>query len=65
MKVDVQMEQVKRQQVPPQADVLERLMEYLDELQKMKFTGQIKINYTQGSIGRVEKFEEISKILKV
>ena len=45
-------------------DVLEQLMEHLDELQKKKFTGHIKINYSQGAIGRIEKFEEISKMLR-
>jgi hypothetical protein len=60
----IQMEQAKRQQPLTKVDVLERLMEHMDELQKTKFTGHIKINYSQGAIGRIEKFEEISKIIK-
>lgn len=40
---------------------LRRLLEYLRSLKEEKFTGHIKINYTQGSIGRVEKFEEVLK----
>lgn len=36
-----------------------QLMEYMIELQGLGFTGYIKINFSQGSVGRVEKFEEI------
>ncbi|MEW5802597.1 MAG: hypothetical protein AB1847_10910 [bacterium] len=35
------------------------LLEYLKGLSEEKFTGYIKINFTQGCIARVEKFEEI------
>jgi hypothetical protein len=42
---------------------LDRLLEYLKDLNEEKFTGSIKINFTQGSIARVERFEEISKKL--
>lgn len=40
---------------------IERLIEHLHRLEQARFTGYIKINYTQGHIGRVEKFEEILK----
>jgi hypothetical protein len=40
---------------------LERLIVHLKEVQRSQFTGYIKINITQGHIGRVEKFEEILK----
>jgi hypothetical protein len=39
------------------------LMEYLRSLNEENFTGSIKINFSQGSIARVERFEEISKKL--
>ena len=38
---------------------LTRLIEYLTSIQENKFTGYIKVNYSQGSIGRIERFEEI------
>ena len=37
--------------------VMEKLRDFSDE----KFTGYVKVNYTQGTIARVEKFEEILK----
>ena len=40
---------------------LERLVSVLTVLMGDEFTGHIKINFSQGSIGRVEKFEEILK----
>lgn len=39
----------------------ERLLEYLEISREKKFTGYIKINFSQGAIGRIEKFEEILK----
>jgi hypothetical protein len=42
-------------------DKLLSLTEILRSLGDGGFTGYIKINYTQGNIGRVEKFEEILK----
>jgi hypothetical protein len=44
-----------------QAGIFKRLLEYLQDMRENKFTGYIKINYTQGSIGRIERFEEILK----
>jgi hypothetical protein len=35
------------------------LMEYLDGIKSQNFTGYIKVNFSQGTIGRVERFEEI------
>jgi hypothetical protein len=40
-----------------------RLLEYLKDLNSENFTGYIKINFSQGSIARIERFEEISKKL--
>lgn len=36
-----------------------RLVEVLQEMIEQEFTGHVKINFTQGGIGRIEKFEEI------
>jgi hypothetical protein len=44
-----------------QSIIFNQLMEYLRAIKEEKFTGYIKINYSQGSIGRVERFEEILK----
>ena len=40
---------------------LVRLMEVMKSLADEKFTGYIKVNFSQGGIGRIEKFEEILK----
>lgn len=37
----------------------QKLITYLQELQATEFTGYIKVNFTQGSVGRIERFEEI------
>jgi hypothetical protein len=42
---------------------LSRLLEYLRDLSDDSFTGYVKINFSQGSLARVEQFEEISKKL--
>lgn len=42
-------------------DKLKRLYDYLANIRSEDFTGYIKINFTQGNVGRVEKFEEILK----
>ena len=44
-----------------QAMMFRRLVEHLQAMSEEKFTGYIKIKYSQGSIGRVERFEEILK----
>ncbi len=38
---------------------LTKLMDYLDSIKDQNFTGYIKVNFSQGSIGRIERFEEI------
>ncbi|MDY6989261.1 MAG: hypothetical protein SWQ30_14525 [Thermodesulfobacteriota bacterium] len=38
-----------------------KLIDYLNALQGNEFTGYIKVNFSQGTIGRIEKFEEVLK----
>jgi len=38
-----------------------KLIEHLKRLQWNKFTGYIKVNFSQGSVGRIEQFEEVLK----
>ena len=38
---------------------LQKLISFLESTNDQKFTGYIKINFTQGAIGRIERFEEI------
>ena len=40
-------------------DRVTRLIEVIRKLIEGEFTGYVKINFTQGSLGRIEKFEEI------
>lgn len=40
-------------------DRMKRLAETIRTLTNGQFSGYIKINFSQGSIGRVEKFEEL------
>jgi hypothetical protein len=40
---------------------LEKLKEIMQGMVNDEFTGHVKINFSQGGIGRVEKFEEILK----
>lgn len=40
-------------------DKLDHLMKILKDLKKSEFTGSLKINFTQGGIGRIEKLEEM------
>lgn len=42
-------------------DKLNKLNDVLKTLVKTEFTGSIKVNFSQGGISRVEKFEEILK----
>jgi hypothetical protein len=42
-------------------DKLTKLWTVINSLIATEFTGYIKLNFTQGSIGRIEKFEEILK----
>jgi hypothetical protein len=39
----------------------ERLMDLIRTLIEEQFTGYVKVNFGQGGIGRIEKFEEILK----
>jgi hypothetical protein len=38
-----------------------KIVDAIKALMDKKFTGYIKINFTRGSVERVEKFEEILK----
>ncbi|HUN55824.1 MAG TPA: hypothetical protein VMU29_11770 [Smithella sp.] len=40
-------------------DRMTRLVEVIENLIESEITGYIRINFTQGSLGRIEKFEEI------
>jgi len=40
-------------------DRMTKLIEVIGKLIEGEVTGYIKINFTQGSLGRIEKFEEI------
>ena len=40
---------------------ISKLMDLMRLLAEKKFTGYIKVNFSQGGIGRIEKFEEILK----
>jgi len=44
-------------------DRAEKLIETLRTLMEGEFSGHIKINFTQGSIGRVEKSEELEEAM--
>lgn len=44
---------------PGKPDKLRRLINYLESANNQKFTGYIKVNFSQGAIGRIERFEEI------
>jgi hypothetical protein len=43
---------------------IDRLLDLISKLAKDQFTGHIKINFTQGGVGSVEKYEEILKMKK-
>jgi len=55
------MNEPKLLKMKPKMDKLDQLTETLCQLIENKFTGHLKINFSQGGIGRVEKFEEIMK----
>jgi hypothetical protein len=42
-------------------DKLKKIVEMVKALMDKKFTGYIKINFSRGTVERVEKFEEILK----
>jgi hypothetical protein len=43
-------------------DRVTRLIEAIKKLIEGEFTGYVKINFTQGSLGRIEKFEELDDV---
>ena len=44
-----------------QLEKFRKLVDFLELIKEQNFTGYIKVNFPQGSIGRIEKFEEILK----
>lgn len=40
-------------------DKFEKLYDILKDLKKGEFTGSLKINFSQGGVGRIEKLEEM------
>lgn len=50
-----------KQEKPSKIKKLEMIAAELENLAGAGFTGYVKINYSQGAVGRVEKFEEILK----
>jgi hypothetical protein len=38
---------------------IEKLQDLLKQLRKTEFTGSLTINFSQGGIGRIEKYEEV------
>jgi hypothetical protein len=55
------MQEPKMLKMKPKINKLDQLTETLGKLIEDKFTGHLKINFSQGGIGQVEKFEEIMK----
>lgn len=49
----------KTSRVGSQVTKFKRLVEVLQDMIDKEFTGHVKINFSQGGIGRIEKFEEI------
>ena len=43
---------------------LKKVAQYFKKLQAKNFTGYIKVNFSQGSIAKVEKFEKVLKKIK-
>jgi hypothetical protein len=42
-------------------DKVKKIIEVIKALMEKKFTGYIKVNFSRGNVGRIEKFEEILK----
>ena len=40
-------------------DKFDKLFDILKDLKKCEFTGSLKINFSQGGVGRIEKLEEM------
>ena len=49
----------KTSRIGSQNNKFKRLVEVLQDMIDKEFTGHVKINFSQGGIGRIEKFEEI------
>ncbi len=47
------------QQQDARQEKLEDVIRFLREAREKRFTGYIKINFSQGGVGRVERFEEV------
>lgn len=45
---------------PNKTEKHERLFEMIRGLSSDEFTGYLKVNFTQGAIGRIEKLEELA-----
>jgi len=46
-------------------DRMTRLVEVIENLIESEITGYIKINFTQGSLGRIEKIEELDDAVDI
>jgi len=42
-------------------DKVKKIIEVIKSLMEKKFNGYIKVNFSRGNVGRIEKFEEILK----
>ena len=40
-------------------DKFDKLFEIMKELKRSEFTGSLKINFSEGGVGRIEKLEEM------
>lgn len=47
------------EEIMDKRDKFEKLVEILKDLKKSEFTGSLKINFSQGGVGRIEKLEEM------
>jgi hypothetical protein len=50
-----------RKQQEKQMEKVKKIIEVIKSLMEKKFTGYIKVNFSRGNVGRIEKFEEILK----
>ena len=50
---------VRKKKTEKQSDKISRLCEYIEMVREAGLTGYIKINFNQGNICKVEKYEEI------
>ncbi len=52
---------IEQKSTPKKTDKLTKLWSIINSLVTGEFTGYIKLNFSQGNIGKIEKFEEILK----